>query len=90
MSNYGIIERLHWVADTPMKWIFSYSQIDDFAMKPRAFMIWWRFAFKIFFRPWPFFFSLSFPTRMRLVRDLLTLDEKMIIWTKPWLMIGKI
>lgn len=90
MDNDYVLKRMRWVADTPMQWKFAYSRIDDFAMRPRALMIWWMFAFKIFFRPWPFFFSLSFPTRIHLVRDLLTLDEKMIIWTKPWLMIGKI
>ena len=90
MDSEWIMKRLDWVLETPMQWKFAYTRIDDFAARPRVIMIWWMFAFKLFFRPWPFLFSLSFPTRLRLIRDLWSMDEKRIIWTKPAIKIGRI
>jgi hypothetical protein len=82
-----VIERM---MATPITFQMYRTHLDDLSQRPRVLMIWLRFVFKIFFRPWPFYLTISFPTRTRLIRELLTRDKRVLLWIKPWLKLGKL
>lgn len=63
-------------------------RIDDFCEKPRALIIWWKFVIKIFFRLYPFYFAVSFPSRRKLAEFALEGDLA-TIWLDYPVMIGR-
>lgn len=67
--------------------------LDDFSMRPPVTMIWWHFKIKIFFRLFPFYLRISFPTRRRMARQYLkwlTEDDARALWVDDVIVLGKL
>jgi hypothetical protein len=67
--------------------------LDDFAMKPPVTMIWWHFVVKIFFRFFPPYLRISFPTRAKMARNYLkwlTDEDWRSLWVDDAIVLGKL